>query len=82
MDAFWQEQLEASMAQVREFRLAISSLLDGTIQSYQLDTGQTRTLVTKQQMSPVYLAQRRAMAEVAELQARVCGAGARVFPGF
>lgn len=61
------------MAQVAELEEAISSLNSGAIQSYQLDTGQTRTLVTKQQMSPMYLALMRAENRVAKLDVRVNG---------
>lgn len=82
MAAYWQERLEKAMTIVADLEDAITALTDGSIQSYQLDSGQTRTLVTKQQMSPMYLALSRAEERVARLEARVCGAGARVFPGF
>lgn len=67
---------------VVELEEAVSGLLDGSIQSYQLDTGQSRTLVTKQQMSPMYLALSRAEERVSRLQARVHGASTRIVPGF
>ena len=70
------------MAHVEELENAISLLADGSIQSYQLDSGQTRTLVTKQQMSPMYLALMRAENRVATLSARVEGAGFRMVPDF
>lgn len=70
------------MLLVAAYEDAITGLLDGSIQSYQLDTGQTRTLVTKQQMSPMYLALARAEERVSRLEARVCGASTRVAPGF
>lgn len=69
------------MARVEELETAISALNDGSIQSYQLDTGQTRTLVTKQQMSPMYLALERAYNDVSVLDARVNGSTMRVVPG-
>lgn len=69
------------MTRVEELETALSGLLDGSIQSYQLDTGQTRTLVTKQQMSPMYLAIERAYNDVAVLDARVNGATTRIVPG-
>lgn len=82
MAAFWQERLQKAMVLVGEYEDAISGLLDGSIQSYQLDTGQTRTLVTKQQMSPIYLALSRAENRVSSLEARLCGASSRTVPGF
>ena len=78
LDEYWAERLEAAKAQLIELETAISGLLDGSIQSYQLDTGQTRSLVTKQQMSPMYLALQRAENRVAVLDARVNGAATRV----
>lgn len=79
---WWEQRLEKAMAQVVELEEAISGLLDGSIQTYQLDTGQSRTLVSKQQMSPMYLALQRAENRVASLEARVCGTGSRIVPGF
>ena len=80
--AWWQERLTKAMTRVEELETAISSLLDGSIQSYQLDTGQTRTLVTKQQMSPMILALERAYNDVATLDARLNGSATRVVPGY
>lgn len=80
--SWWLERLEKAQAQVEELEVAITGLLDGSIQSYQLDTGQTRTLVTKQQMSPMYLALMRAENRVAKLETRCGGATTRVVPLF
>ena len=70
------------MVQVEELEAAISGLLDGSIQSYQLDTGQSRTMVTKQQMSPMYLALQRAENRVAVLDTRITPSSARIHPDF
>lgn len=80
--SWWQERLTKAMVHVEELELAISGLLDGSIQSYQLDTGQSRTMVTKQQMSPMYLALQRAENRVAALDARVNPSSTRVRPEF
>jgi len=79
---WWQERLEKAKAIVEEYETAISGLLDGSIMSYQLDSGQTRTLVTKHQMSPMYLALERATNRVASLESRVCGASTHFVPDF
>ena len=68
------------MTRVEELEAAISGLADGSVMSYQLDSGQTRTLVTKQQMSQVIIALERAYNDVGVLDARVNGASARVVP--
>jgi len=80
--SWWENRLEKAQAHVEELEAAISGLLDGSIQTYQLDTGQSRTLVSKQQMSPMYLALQRAENRVASLEARVCGASSRMIPDF
>ena len=78
--AWWAERLEKAKARVEELEAAVSGLADGSVMSYQLDTGQTRTLVTKQQMSQVIIALERALNSVSVLDARVNGAGARMVP--
>lgn len=80
--AWWSARLERAKALVEEYEEAISGLLDGSIMSYQLDSGQTRTLVTKHQMSPMYLALERATNRVAVLDARVNGASHHMQPDF
>lgn len=80
LTGWYEQRLAKAMAHVEELEEAISGLLDGSIQTYQLDSGNTRTLVSKQQMSPMYLALQRAEARVSALEARVCGASSRILP--
>lgn len=82
LQSWWAARLEKAKQHVEELEDAISGLNDGSIQSYQLDTGQSRTLVTKQQMSPMYLALQRAENRVAALDSRVNGASVHVLPDF
>ena len=77
---WYEKRLEKAMAHVEELEAAISALVDGSIQTYQLDTGNTRTLVSKQQMSPMYKALKDAESRVASLEAKVCGASSRIVP--
>ncbi len=44
---FFQARIDAIQTQIVEIETAISSLLAGTIVSYELDTGQSKTKVTK-----------------------------------
>jgi hypothetical protein len=75
--------LEKAKTRVEDLEDAISGLADGSIMSYQLDSGQTRTLVTKQQISQIVLALERAYNDVSVLDARVNGsAAARIQPDF
>jgi hypothetical protein len=81
--AWWAERLEKAKTRVEDLEAAISGLADGSIMSYQLDSGQTRTLVTKQQISQIVLALERALNDVSVLDARVNGsAAARIQPDF
>lgn len=60
---------------------AIAALTGGA-QSYHLDTGQTRTTVTKAQLSQLKTTLTSLENRRATLRARRCGAGTRVRPGF
>jgi hypothetical protein len=81
--AWWAERLEKAKIRVEDLEAAVSGLSDGSIMSYQLDSGQTRTLVTKQQISQIVLALERALNDVSVLDARVNGsAAARIQPDF
>lgn len=83
MSTWWAARLEKAKTRVEELENAITGLIDGSIMSYQLDSGQTRTLVTKHQVSQVVLALERAMNDVSILDARVNGtAAARIQPDF
>jgi hypothetical protein len=80
---WWAERLEKAKTRVEDLEAAVSGLADGSIMSYQLDSGQTRTLVTKQQISQIVLALERALNDVSVLDARVNGsAAARIQPDF
>lgn len=46
-DTFWSDQLTAAKLSAARIQAAIDALTMGGVQSYQLDTGQTRQLVTK-----------------------------------
>ena len=81
--AWWAERLEKAKTRVEELETALTGLVDGSIMSYQLDSGQTRTLVTKHQVSQIVLALERAMNDVSVLDARVNGsAAARIQPDY
>lgn len=80
---WYAERLKKAKTRVEELEKAASGLADGSIMSYQLDSGQTRTLVTKQQISQIILALERALNDVSVLDARVNGsASVRIQPDF
>jgi hypothetical protein len=78
---FWKERLVKAKALLLTYDTAIEKVLL-TGQSYQLDTGQTRTLVTQGNLASVRAAREGLLNEIATLEARVCGGGTRVIPSF
>jgi hypothetical protein len=78
--------LEARIARTKElivkYEDAIDALSTGAVQSYSLDTGQTRQTVTKHQLGSMRLQLDSLENRLATLQARLCGGSTRVIPGF
>jgi hypothetical protein len=64
---FWSEQKTLIETQLSQVRSAISALLTGGVESYQIDDGQSRQSVTKldidnlQQLEAYYLGQLKAI---------------------
>jgi len=81
-DTFWEEQLAAAKAAVAAYNAAILALATNAIQSYTLETGQTRQVVTKANLTELRNVRSALLNEVASLEARLCGAGTHVIPGF
>lgn len=80
---FLRERLEKDKAALLALDEAIAGLLDGSIQSYTLDTTQSRQTVTKQQIGSLYSQQAKLIARIETLYARLCGGGEVVIrPGF
>jgi len=80
-DTFWTDRLAAAKAMVAAYDAAILALVSGA-QSYQLDTGQTRQLVSKANLASLRSARDGLLNEVATLEARTCGRGTHVVPNF
>jgi hypothetical protein len=81
-DAFLEEQITATKALIVAYQAAVLSLGTGAVQSYQLDTGQTRQLVTKANLGSLRLSLDSLYNLLATLEARLCGAGVYARPGF
>lgn len=80
-DTFWSDRLAAAKSMVAAYDAAILALVAGA-QSYQLDTGQTRQLVSKANLASLRAARDGLLNEVATLEARLCGASTHVVPNF
>lgn len=81
-DAAWlDERIAAKKALIIELEAAIDKLASGA-QMYQLDTGQSRQLVQKAQLSQLRNQLSELENDVAVLQARKCGTGAYGRPTF
>jgi hypothetical protein len=79
------EWLEARIAKTKEMIEATEEAilaLESGAQSYHLDTGQTRQIVTKAQLSQLRNALNALDNRLATLQARLCGGHVHGVPGF
>ena len=65
---------------IEAYETAILQLSTGAVQSYSLDTGQTRQTVTKQQLSQLQNTLEGLYNLYSTLNARLCGAGTVVRP--
>jgi hypothetical protein len=82
IDRAWLEaRVTATKAAIIATEEAIVALSSGA-QSYTLDTGQTRQVVSKADVSSLRLQLNELENRLAVLDARLCGASTRVIPGF
>jgi hypothetical protein len=83
IDDFLLTQIEPLKARIAAYILASSELASGAIQSYELESGQTRQKVTKANIDLLEQAISAAMNQLTTLEARLCGTGTiRVIPSF
>ena len=75
VDSFWVDQLAAAKASAIAIQAAIDALTIGGMQMYQLDTGQSRQMVTKLNLTGLNTALNSTLNRVATLQARLGGCG-------
>jgi hypothetical protein len=75
-----QERITATQALIVAYEAAILALSTGSVQSYSLDTGQTRQTVTKQQISQLKNTLQELYNTYTTLSARLCGTGMNVRP--
>ena len=73
--SFIQERIDATKKQIVAFEDAISALASGAIQSYTLDTGQSRQTVTKVNLTELRKAVDSLYNRCATLEARRNGSG-------
>lgn len=82
-DTFWSDQLTAAKAMVTAYNAAILAFATSNIQSYQLDTGQTRQLVSRAALSTLKNTRDSLLSEVAGLEARLgCRGTTHMMPGY
>ena len=73
--AFIQERIEATKAQIIAYEDAILALAEGGVQSYTLDTGQTRQTVNKLDLDHLNKVLNSLYNRCATLEARLTGGG-------
>lgn len=75
------ERVAATKALIVKYEEAIDAVSTG-VQSYSLDTGQTRQVVSKAQLGSLQLTLQRLETRLAAYQQRLCGAQTYVRPGW
>jgi hypothetical protein len=82
-DTFWSDQLAEMKAEVVIYNAAIRAFASSNIQSYQLDTGQSRQLVTRANLATLRDTRDSLLNDIDVLESRLCGTGTlRMVPGF
>ena len=71
--AFLQERIEATKAAIRAYEDAQLALATGGVQSYMLDTGQSRQTVTKLDLDHLRKTLQSLYNQLATMQARLTG---------
>lgn len=71
--SFWTERLNKKIALLDEIDTALTGLVTGNIQSYTLDTGQTRQTVTKANLDVLQAFMLSLENQISELQIRTTG---------
>jgi hypothetical protein len=83
IDDFLRAQIEPLKARLAAYIQASADLSSGAIQSYELESGQTRQKVTMANIDLLEKAISANMNQLVTLEARLCGTGAiRVIPSF
>jgi len=75
-------ELVITKAHLAALNAAITALQDPTVHRYDLDTGQTRTVVWRHELPKIFQQRRELMNEICMMGARKDGAGIIVQPGF
>lgn len=81
LDDYWRERIPVVKALIAAYDAAITALASG-YQSYELDTGQTRSRKTAADLGSLRMARDGLLNELATLDARVNGATVIGVPGF
>ena len=80
-NSFIQTQIDATKAQITAYNAAVLALATGGVQSYTLDTGQTRQTVTKLDLDQLNKVLNSLMNTCATLEARLNGSGTSIARG-
>ncbi len=78
---YWIDRIATVKALIAKYDDALLAMGNGQSQ-YSLDTGQTRLMVTKQNVTSFRETREGLLNELTTLQARVYGAGSRGVPGW
>lgn len=75
VEEFLESRVEALKTRIVAYEVAAAELASGAIQSYELETGQTRQKVTKTNIDALERAIAALYNQLTTLEARLCGTG-------
>lgn len=82
-DTYWSERIATLKAIIAAYDTAILEFAtNGNLQSYTLDTGQTRQNVQRSEVSSLKNVRRALLSELDDLMARCDGGGSYKMPGW
>lgn len=73
MDDFYQQQITSTKELILAYQTAVAALVAGQIESYEIDTGQTKTIVKRHNLNMLNAQIDVLMNRLATLSARVDG---------
>lgn len=79
---FLQQRIDATKALIMAYEDAVTALVDGGVQTYTLDTGQSTQTVTRLQLSTLNRSIDSLYNRLATLQARLNGSAVSVRPAW
>jgi len=80
---FWKDELQNLRVLLYEYDRAIADLVSGKISEYRLETGQSMQMVKRTDLSSLYNAREKLIAQIDQLEQRLNGGSvSQILPGW